>query len=205
MHVQWYALVAIFAAFPLVAIYAQSEISVDVEMDEYSIGENLVFVITVPDILENESATLTISHDIQSVNSVEILVPNMTSTYVSPVPIDSFYLPGLWTLHIEYDNMSASDVFTILDSDTILLPSWFKDITLLWKNGITLDVNYAESLFLLYNAKILDSPIPNEVKSATFPDWFKDIVTEWWIEGHIDDPTYVNIIDYLIPEIIILE
>ena len=59
MHV-YYVLVAIFAALLPVTVYAQSEISVDVELDEYSIGDHIVFVLSVPNIL-NESATLTIS------------------------------------------------------------------------------------------------------------------------------------------------
>ena len=127
MRVYCYVLVALFAFFLPSAVYAQSEISVDVEMDEYSLGDHIVFTLSVSDIL-NESATLTISHNLQTVNSVEILVPNMTSTYTSPDPIDSFYLPGVWMMQIEYGNMSSNDVFTILESDTVLLPSWFKDL-----------------------------------------------------------------------------
>ena len=203
MHV-YYVLVAIFAALLPVTVYAQSEISVDVELDEYSIGDHIVFVLSVPNIL-NESATLTISHDLQTVDSVEILVPNMTSIYTSPDPIDSFYLPGIWMMQIEYGNMSANDVFTILDSDTVLLPSWFKNIVVLWNGEVMTDVDYGEYLFLLYNAKILDSPVPVEIQSATIPDWFKNLSTKLWIEGHIDDSTYINIIDYLLEEIIILE
>ena len=203
MHV-YYVLVAIFAALLPVTVYAQSEISVDVELDEYSIGDHIVFVLSVPNIL-NESATLTISHDLQAVGSVEILVPNMTSTYTSPDPIDSFYLPGIWMMQIEYGNMSANDVFTILDSDTVLLPLWFKNIVVLWNGEVMTDVDYGEYLFLLYNAKILDSPVPVEIQSATIPDWFKNLSTKLWIEGHIDDSTYINIIDYLLEEIIILE
>ena len=155
MHV-YYVLVAIFAALLPVTVYAQSEISVDVELDEYSIGDHIVFVLSVPNIL-NESATLTISHDLQTVDSVEILVPNMTSIYTSPDPIDSFYLPGIWMMQIEYGNMSANDVFTILDSDTVLLPLWFKNIVVLWNGEVMTDVDYGEYLFLLYNAKILKS------------------------------------------------
>ena len=203
MHV-YYVLVAIFAALLPVTVYAQSEISVDVELDEYSIGDHIVFVLSVPNIL-NESATLTISHDLQTVDSVEILVPNMTSIYTSPDPIDSFYLPGIWMMQIEYGNMSANDVFTILDSDTVLLPLWFKNIVVLWNGEVMTDVDYGEYLFLLYNAKILDSPVPVEIQSATIPDWFKNLSTKLWIEGHIDDSTYINIIDYLLEEIIILE
>ena len=67
------------------------------------------------------------------------------------------------------------------------------------------DVGFGEALFLLYNAKILDSPVPADVQSATIPDWFKNLSTELWIDGHIDDPSFINIIDYLLEEIIILE
>ena len=186
------------------AVYAQSEISVDVEMDEYSLGDHIVFTLSVSDIL-NESATLIISHNLQTVNSVEILVPNMTSTYTSPDPVDSFYLPGVWMMQIEYGNMSSNDVFTILESDTVLLPSWFKDLVVLWNGDVISDVGFGEALFLLYNAKILDSPVPAEIQSATIPDWFKNLSTELWIDGHIDDPSFINIIDYLLEEIIILE
>ena len=52
---------------------------------------------------------------------------------------------------------------------------------------------------------ILDSPVPAEIQSATIPDWFKNLSTELWIDGHIDDPSFINIIDYLLEEIIILE
>ena len=129
----------------------------------------------------------------------------MTSTYTSPDPIDSFYLPGVWMMQIEYGNMSSNDVFTILESDTVLLPSWFKDLVVLWNGGVISDVGFGEALFLLYNVKILDSPVPAEIQSATIPDWFKNLSTELWIDGHIDDPSFINIIDYLLEEIIILE
>ena len=102
MRVYCYVLVALFAFFLPSAVYAQSEISVDVEMDEYSLGDHIVFTLSVSDIL-NESATLIISHNLQTVNSVEILVPNMTSTYTSPDPVDSFYLPGVWMM--QFGNM----------------------------------------------------------------------------------------------------
>ena len=129
----------------------------------------------------------------------------MTSTYTSPDPVDSFYLPGVWMMQIEYGNMSSTDVFTILESDTVLLPLWFKNIATLWSGGVISDVGFGEYLFLLYNAKILDSPVPAEIQSATIPDWFKNLSTELWIDGHIDDPSFINIIDYLLEEIIILE
>ncbi len=206
MHVSKYVMAVIITAFlPTVAVYAQSEILVEVEMDEYSLGDNIVFLLTVPDVLNNELATLTFSHDLHDPDSVEILVENLTSMYISPNVIDSFYSPGTWTLQIEYGNMSANDVFTILDSDMILLPSWFKDIATLWQSEVIQDVDYGEYLSLLYYTKILDYPIPEEVKNATFPDWFKNLATMWWIEGYIDDSSYVNIINYLLPEIIVLE
>ena len=125
--------------------------------------------------------------------------------YTSPDPIDSFYLPGVWMMQIKYGNMSSNDVFTILESDTVLLPSWFKDLVVLWNGDVISDVGFGEALFLLYNAKILDSPVPAEIQSATIPDWFKNLSTELWIDGHIDDPSFINIIDYLLEEIIILE
>ena len=71
MRVYCYVLVALFAFFLPSAVYAQSEISVDVEMDEYSLGDHIVFTLSVSDIL-NESATLIISHNLQTVNSAEI-------------------------------------------------------------------------------------------------------------------------------------
>ena len=40
MRVYCYVLVALFAFFLPSAVYAQSEISVDVEMDEYSLGDH---------------------------------------------------------------------------------------------------------------------------------------------------------------------
>ena len=205
MHVYCYALVTIFVFFLPAAVYAQSEISVDVEMDEYSLGDHIVFTLSVPDILDNEFASLTISHSLQNVNSVEIPVSNMTSTYTSPDPVDSFYLPGVWMMQIEYGNMSSTDVFTILESDTVLLPLWFKNIATLWSGGVISDVAYGEYLFLLYNAKILDSPVPAEIQSAIIPDWFKNLSTNLWTDGHIDDSSYINIIDYLLEEIIILK
>ncbi len=205
MRVFQYAMVAIFAAFfHTAAVYAQSEIAVDVEMDEYSLGDNIVFVLKVPD-LSYESAILTFSHDLQNVTSLEIPVYNTTSTYTSPDPINSFYQPGLWTLQIQYGELSADDVFTILDSDDVLLPSWFRNISILWASTIIQDTDYGKYLYLLYDAKILDSPIPTDIQSAVIPDWFKNLATKFWTDGHIDDSTYVNIIDYLLPEIIVLK
>ena len=204
MRVYCYVLAAIFVSFLPAAVYAQSEIMLDVEMDEYSLGDHIVFTLSVPNKL-HESATLTILHNLQTVNSVELVVMDKISTYTSPDPIDSFYLPGNWMMQIEYGNMSATDVFTILESDTVLLPLWFKNIVTLWSSEVISDVDYGEYLFLLYNVKILDSPVPAEIQSATIPDWFKNLSTELWLDGHIDDSSYINIIDYLLEEIIVLE
>ena len=51
MRVYCYVLVALFAFFLPSAVYAQSEISVDVEMDEYSLGDHIVFTLSVSKIL----------------------------------------------------------------------------------------------------------------------------------------------------------
>ena len=87
----------------------------------------------------------------------------MTSTYTSPDPVDSFYLPGVWMMQIEYGNMSSNDVFTILESDTILLPSWFKDLVVLWNGDVISDVGFGEfsicSCIMGLKAKFCDSPV----------------------------------------------
>ena len=85
MRVYCYVLVALFAFFLPSAVYAQSEISVDVEMDEYSLGDHIVFTLSVSDIL-NESATLIISHNLQTVQNLHQILaglPNMTTAKYS--------------------------------------------------------------------------------------------------------------------------
>ena len=110
MRVYCYVLVAIFVFFLPAAVYAQSEISVDVEMDEYSLGDHIVFTLSVPDILDNEFASLTISHSLQNVNSVEIPVPNMTSTYTSPDPLIHFICQVFGWCKLEFLQMFLHSV-----------------------------------------------------------------------------------------------
>ena len=103
MRVYCYVLVALFAFFLPSAVYAQSEISVDVEMDEYSLGDHIVFTLSVSDIL-NESATLTIMHNLQTARFCR----NFGTTHdlnVYITGVDSFYLPGVWMMQIESLNV----------------------------------------------------------------------------------------------------
>ena len=93
MRVYCYVLVALFAFFLPSAVYAQSEISVDVEMDEYSLGDHIVFTLSVSDIL-NESATLIISHNLQTVifcRNFGNQCKSANRTYTVPDPVATIF------------------------------------------------------------------------------------------------------------------
>ena len=68
MHVYCYALVTIFVFFLPAAVYAQSEISVDVEMDEYSLGDHIVFTLS-----ENLSDTISFKGLIYGIVSAALI------------------------------------------------------------------------------------------------------------------------------------
>ncbi|MDI1495722.1 MAG: hypothetical protein K8823_1030 [Cenarchaeum symbiont of Oopsacas minuta] len=191
----------IFIALSPTIIYAQSEILVDIEMEEYTVGDYLNFTLRVPEIIQ-ENATFTLVHKSYPNMSITLPVPNTTSIYPAIDPIDSFYPSGIWTIQIQYGDMFTKDTFMVVDSDEIYLPMWLKDVFQLWTQDVISDIDYGGFLYVLYEAKIIDKFIPIQIESAQIPDWFKHKSTTWWIQGNISDSEYVASINYLVPEII---
>ena len=139
--------------------------------------------------------------------------------------VQNVYIPSTGMIEIDvlvygvglnYDQRHAgigASFFEIgLGSDvpeTVLIPSWVKISAGWWSSGIISDDTFAQSIqFLIQNdiIKINDAEITTDgatESSGTIPSWVK-ISAEWWADGLIDDDTFIQSIQFLIQQKVIV-
>ena len=94
---------------------------------------------------------------------------------------------------------------------TTLIPSWIKDNAGWWADGTIDDATFIQSIqFLIQNdvIKMSETSISSTSQefgsgSGTVPSWIK-ISAGWWADSTIDDATFIQSIQFLILQGIII-
>ena len=81
------------------------------------------------------------------------------------------------------------------------IPDWIKRTASMWIEGDIDDATFVQGLQYLIDQNIIVVPppveLPQNVSSGPIPDWIKRTAS-MWIEGDIDDATFVQGLQYLI-------
>ena len=86
------------------------------------------------------------------------------------------------------------------------IPNWIRNNAGWWADGQIDDISFIDGLQFLIKENILQIPVDqtdiSSPASNEIPNWIRNNAG-WWVDGQIDDVSYINLIQYLIDEEII--
>ena len=128
-------------------------------------------------------------------------IANATTTITARESFDpTVYKSGVYYLDVEYSGAKASTSFKIISSETIVIPSWVKNLGKWWSQDLVTDKDFARGIEYLIKEKIIVMPesehqgISNITK---IPAWIKTNAG-WWADNRISDSDFALGIQYLI-------
>ncbi len=188
-------LIVMFAISLQTYVFAQ-EFAVSTDRQVYVYGDYLSFVVTVPKVT-NEIATFRIIDDTgMGSSSIQMAITGQTSTLTAPNPFEPFvYREGTYTIQVTYDGQTTATEFVLVDSGTIVIPFWIKDVAELWSEHVIDDKGFLKSLVDNDIIKI-DNKIAEDTQ-VSIPSWYKTNA-QWWKNGIISDDEFVQALQYMI-------
>ena len=180
-----------------------SAISLSIQTDkpEYQYGDLLSFVIQVSDVT---GKTLTLHIRDESGKNSSSVILQIVNTTTSITARESFnpvvYKPGVYHLDVEYSGAKASASFKIISSDTIVIPSWVKNLGKWWSQELVTDKDFARGIEYLIKEKIIIIPESERQGSSSatkIPVWIKTNAG-WWADNRISDSDFALGIQHLI-------
>ena len=148
---------------------------------------------------------------------------------IEGVDVQDIYIPfqGLIRIDVlvygvgpDYDQKYAGNGTAILDigsdltvhvPETVLIPRWVKDSSGWWAYSAADDVTFTQGIRLLIQNGIIEIPYTcagstgqeSGSGSDTVPRWVKT-VARWWADGAIDDAAFIQSIQFLIRQGILI-
>jgi hypothetical protein len=201
--------IIIFTIIFISEVNSASAISLSIQTDksEYQYRDLLSFVIQVSDVT-GEPLTLHI-RDESGKNSSPIMlqINNSTTTITARESFDpTVYKQGIYFLDAEYSGVKASTSFKIVSTETIVIPSWVKNLGKWWSQELVTDKDFARGIEYLIKEKIIVIPQSKSHDSSgttKIPAWIKTNAG-WWAENRISDSDFASGIQYLIKNGIIV-
>ena len=182
-------------------------LSIQTNKSEYQYSDLLSFIIQVSDVT-GKPLTLHI-RDESGKNSAPIVlqIVNATTTITARESFDPIvYKPGVYHLDLEYSGAKASTSFKILGTDTIVIPSWVKNLGKWWSQELVTDKDFVRGIEYLIKEKIIimsESERQGSSSITNIPTWIKTNVG-WWADNRISDSDFALGIQYLIKNGIII-
>ena len=144
---------------------------------------------------------------------------------IEGLDVQDIYIPSqgivridvlVYGVGLDYDQKYAGIGTVFLDigsgltasvPETTSIPSWIKNNAKWWADGIIDDTTFIQSIqFLIQNdiIKISETDVSStdqesESESGTIPSWVKTSAG-WWADGIIDDTTFIQSIQFLIQQ-----
>ncbi|HSB57226.1 MAG TPA: hypothetical protein VLD38_05420 [Nitrosopumilaceae archaeon] len=176
-------------------------LSIQTNKAEYQFKDLLSFVIQVSEVT-GDTLTLHI-RDESGKNSTPIVlqIVNATTTITARESFDpTVYKSGVYYLDVEYSGANATTSFKIMSSDTIVIPSWVKNLGKWWSQDLVTDKDFARGIEYLIKEKIIVIPEtenPSSSSTTKIPAWIKTNAG-WWADNRISDSDFASGIQYLI-------
>ena len=176
-------------------------VSIQTTKSEYQYNDLLSFVIQVSDVT-GETLTLHIRDEFgKNSTPIVLLIVNATTTITVRESFDpTVYKSGIYYLDAEYSGAKASTSFKIISSETIVIPSWVKNLGKWWSQDIITDKDFARGIEYLIKERIVLIPESEHQGTSNItkiPAWIKTNAG-WWADNRISDSDFASGIQYLI-------
>ena len=196
--------VIVFVAIIFVSeINFASAISLSIQTDkpEYQYGDLLSFVIQVSDVTGNPLTLHIRDESGKNSSPIVLQIVNSTTRITARESFDpTVYKQGVYHLDVEYSGVKASTSFKIVSTETIVIPSWVKNLGKWWSQELVTDKDFARGIEFLIKEKIINIPESEKQDSSStikIPAWIKTNAG-WWADNRISDSDFALAIQYLI-------
>ncbi len=179
----------------------EAGIAVRASQETYYYGDRLTFTLEVPEVAGGPAALYIRDEAGKSSSPILFEVEGASTTLTSPFPFESLVYPtGTYTLRVLYAGGEAATTFRLEDSGRVVIPSWIRDVAVLWTDGEISDGTFAGAVRYLVGAGIISLPPAEggegEAPGAVIPQWVKTS-TRWWADGLITDGEFAEGLRYL--------
>jgi len=189
--------------------YAEPTVSIIMEKTTYQYCEKLSYTIEVSEVT-GEPAIIHI-RDEAGIGSSAIPIPIGGLQNLIPAAF-SFekeqFAPGKYFIDVEYNGISTSSEFKIINSDNICIPGSIKQFAIGWINGEIPDGYFADALQKEVDPRLIDVPFEvnaENILEINIPSWVKVNIGIWWVNDMISDKDFAQVFNYLFDKKIIKE
>ena len=186
--------------------YAEPAVSIIMEKTTYQYCEKLFYIIEVSEIT-GEPAIIHIRDEIGGGSSaIPFPIKGLQNIVSAPFAFErEQFVPGKYFIDVEYNELTKTAEFNIIDSDNICIPGSVKQFMMGWVNGEIPDGYLVDALQKNVNSKLISIPFEvNEenILKIIIPNWVKNVGI-LWIEEMISDKDFAQMFNYLMDKKII--
>jgi len=187
-------------------IHAESSVSIIMEQTTYIYCEKLFYIIEVSEIT-GEPAIIHIRDETgKGSSAIPIQITSLQNPIPSLIAFQSEIFPlGKYFIDVEYNGVSDTAEFELIESDSICIPELIKPIMANWISGKISDGFLIDAFQKYVDSQLIYVPFKIDVDNVydiDIPEWVKNI-GYWWIEGAISDDNFAKAMNYLLDKNII--
>ena len=197
-----------FSAF-ITTAYAELTVSIDIEKTTYQYCEKLSYIIEVSEVTNNHAIIHIRDESGKGSSAIPIPIGGLENLVPAAFPFEKKqFTPGKYFIDVEYDGISTTAEFEIIDSENICVPGIIKQFIIGWINGELPDGYFVDALQKNVNPKLINVPFEvnaENILKINMPDWVKENVGVWWLNDMISDNDFAQVFNYLFERKIIRE
>jgi hypothetical protein len=177
--------------------YAEPTVSINIEKTTYQYCEKLSYIIEVSEVTGDPAI-------------IHIRDESGKGSSAIPIPIGGLQnlVPAKYFIDVEYNGISTTSEFEVIDSDNICIPGAIKQFIVGWINGEIPDGYFVDALQKNVDPKLIKVPFEvnaENILEINMPSWVRDNVGIWWVNDMISDKDFAQVFNYLFDKKIIKE
>ncbi|HEY5735556.1 MAG TPA: hypothetical protein VIS47_03250 [Nitrosopumilus sp.] len=189
--------------------YAEPTVSIIIEKTAYEYCEKLVYIIEVSEVT-GDPAIIHIRDEVgKGSSAIPIPIGGLQNLIPAAFPFEKEqFAPGKYFIDVEYNGISATSEFEIVDSENICIPGLIKQFIMGWINGEIPDGYFVDAIQKNVDPRLIDVPFQvnaENILEINMPSWVKENVGVWWLKDMISDKDFAQVFNYLFDKKIIKE
>ncbi|MGH1569233.1 MAG: hypothetical protein ACRBBZ_08705 [Nitrosopumilus sp.] len=189
--------------------YAEPTVFINIEKTTYQYCDKLSYIIEVSEVTGNPAIIHIRDESGKGSSAIPIPIGGLQNLVPAAFPFEKEqFAPGKYFIDVEYEGVSTTAEFQIIDSDNICIPGIVKQFIVGWINGELPDGYFVDALQKNVDPKLISVPFKvdaDNILEINMPIWVKDNVGVWWANNLISDKDFAQVFNYLFEEKIIKE
>jgi hypothetical protein len=189
--------------------YGEPTVSINIEKTTYQYCDKLSYIIEVSEMTGNPAIIHIRDESGKGSSAIPIPIGGLQNLVPAAFPFEKAqFAPGKYFIDVEYEGVSTTAEFQIIDSDNICIPGIVKQFIVGWINGELPDGYFVDALQKNVDPKLINVPFKVDAENIleiNMPSWVKDNVGVWWANNMISDKDFAQVFNYLFEEKIIKE